>query len=141
MGKGAIKKTAHLNGNQVSKVEQSVLVDDSFLPAADELAKLKEVDPDVVPWVKERIEKEQDARIRFNESKLELADKDVCSHYRNNRMAMTYVFIIALCGLLLATFLVYLGNNVAGTVFGTVGMGSLIWAMRKQSTSDDGNKK
>ena len=75
-------------------VEQTSIYDDSLLPPADELAKLKELDPDIINWVKKRTEIEQDARIKFNENKVKLMDKNmkqifiqniVCLHQQNNQ--------------------------------------------------------
>lgn len=46
-------------------IEQNTIVDDSLLPSAEELEKLKQIDPSIIEWIMRRTEKEQDARIKF----------------------------------------------------------------------------
>jgi hypothetical protein len=46
------------NQHGQSVVEQQVSIDDDLLPNAIELAKLKDINPSIVPWVMERAEQE-----------------------------------------------------------------------------------
>lgn len=49
-------------------VEQNMAYDDSLLPNAEELQKLQEIDGAIVPWIMQRTEVEQNARIEFNKA-------------------------------------------------------------------------
>lgn len=112
-------------------LEHHAAYDDSFLPSADELAKFKSIDSKIVPWLMERSEKEQDARITFNHKRLNLAYRDI-----------NYSAMLSLCGLILCAIIIcgvfYLsyslitgGYEVAGTVFGGIDLGALILALVK----------
>ena len=57
-------------------LEQNTLYDDNLLPPADELAKLDSVSKDIIPWIMKRTEMEQDARIKFNEDRMKIAQND-----------------------------------------------------------------
>ena len=99
-------------------VEQTSIYDDSLLPPADELAKLKELDPDIINWVKKRTEIEQDARIKFNENKVKLMDKNMRQVFMHNMVCIFTSFIIILDGIACSFYFIYKGLNVEGTIFG-----------------------
>lgn len=99
-------------------VEQTSIYDDSLLPPADELAKLKELDPDIINWVKKRTEIEQDARIKFNENKVKLMDKNMKQIFIQNIVCVFTAFIIILSGIACSFYFIYKGLNVEGTIFG-----------------------
>ena len=99
-------------------VEQTSIYEDNLLPAADELAKLKELDPDVIEWVKKRTEIEQDARLSFNANKIKLMDKNMSHVFTQNMACIIVAFIIILCGMACSFYFVYKGLNMEGTVFG-----------------------
>lgn len=99
-------------------VEQTSIYDDSLLPPADELAKLKELDPDIINWVKKRTEIEQDARIKFNENKVKLMDKNMRQVFMHNMVCIFTSFIIILAGIACSFYFIYKGLNVEGTIFG-----------------------
>lgn len=39
-------------------LEHHAAYDDNLLPSAEELSKLKSIEPDIIPWIMERTEKE-----------------------------------------------------------------------------------
>ncbi len=45
-------------------------ISDDFLPSPEELSKYKELDPDIINWLKKRAEEEQKFRHRFQQKKL-----------------------------------------------------------------------
>ena len=57
-------------------LQQQVISDDSLLPSASELEKLKSVSPEIIPWILKRTEMEQDARIEFNKDRMKLAKSE-----------------------------------------------------------------
>ena len=75
--------------------------DDSLLPEAIELEKLKKIDPNIVEWIKERTAKEQDARIDFNHRKMGLIEKGSSRGFLIDLYAITCAFIVSI---LLKTF-------------------------------------
>ena len=56
----------------VTTLEHQTLIDDSLLPSADEFS----ISEEILPWIMERTEKEQDARIDFNREKMNLAKNE-----------------------------------------------------------------
>lgn len=58
-------------------LEHHYAYDDSLLPSAEKLSRLKEIEPDIVRWLMNRAEKEQDARIEFNHRRMQLAHKEM----------------------------------------------------------------
>jgi len=103
--------------NEVA-IEQNTIVDDNLLPSAEELEKLKQVDPSIVEWILRRTEKEQDTRLKYNTENMRLAHKDMGI----TRTALWFAFILAIATLSLAALFIYLGKEVAGTIFGGVGV-------------------
>jgi uncharacterized membrane protein len=105
------------NKNQ-GAIEQQTIVDDSLLPSSEELARLKEIDPNIITWILQRTEKEQDARLNFNSEKIKLAHRDMNITISSLWLAFALaVLILALSGLFM-----YLGKEITGTVFGGVGI-------------------
>lgn len=98
-------------------VEQKTIVDDSILPPAEELAKLKEVKPELVEWVMDRAEKEQDARIDFNQGRMRLAKKELNGTIWVNVLSLAFAFLIVVCGMGATLWALKNGMEVAGTIF------------------------
>jgi len=114
-------------GNRGVQVEQHEFFDDNLLPDAEELFKLKELDPTVIDWIKERAEKEQDARIRFNDSKTDIVKKSQRDVYITDMVSLSFGFIIMLSGMFSTLFLFYFDKDVIGSLFGA---GTLIIAVK-----------
>ncbi len=98
-------------------VEQKTIVDDSMLPAAEELAKLKDVKPELVDWVMTRAEKEQDARIDFNKKRVKLANKELNGTIWVNVASLIFAFFIVVGGMAATLWALREGMTVAGTIF------------------------
>lgn len=99
-------------------LEKQTYYDDSLLPSADELEKLNEVSRDILPWIMKRTEMEQDARIRFNDERIKLTQRDMKHTHAYNFIALVMAFIIVIVGFLFSFFLVKEGYSIAGTIFG-----------------------
>ena len=97
--------------------EQNTLVDDNLLPSADELAKLNGISEDIIPWIMARTEKEQDARIKFNEDRMRLSEKDLKFAHKYNMLALVMAFLIVLLFLSASFYLIISGKEVIGTIF------------------------
>lgn len=135
MGKKAERNTLlHQSG---VAIEQTSIYDDSLLPPAEELSKLKELDPDCINWIKRRTEIEQDARIRFNENKIELMRKDMNQVTAQNIICVLAAFIIIMAGFGLSAWFLYKGQDVSGTIFGgsSIVLAAVIFSKFKSSQS------
>ena len=99
-------------------LEQTSIYDDNLLPPAEELAKLKDIDPDSINWIKRRTEIEQDARIKFNNDKIKLMDKNMTHVLVQNMTCIIVAFLIIVFGMGCSAYFIYKGLNVEGTIFG-----------------------
>lgn len=109
--------------NVVSKHGQGVAyehqesIDDSLLPEATELASLKNLDPDIMVWIKERTAKEQDSRLDFNDRKMGLIEKGQGMAYRVDVIAIIAAFTITMSGMIFSYFLIQANQIITGSVF------------------------
>lgn len=106
-----------LSNNQGLTFEQKAIVDDNLLPSADKLAKLNEVSKDIIPWIMARTEKEQDARIKFNEDRMNLSMKDLDFAHKYNMTALIMAFLIVLLLLAASFYLIISGKEIIGSIF------------------------
>ena len=117
MSKLARQQRAHsARGN--TTVERNTIIDDNLLPSVDELQKLKEIDPTVIDWIKERVKIEQDARIRFNDNRISLSKLDMKITRNQNMVALIFAFLIVVLGLVFSGYLIYNQMKLEGTIFG-----------------------
>lgn len=98
-------------------LEQNTVYDDNLLPSAEELAKLDTVSKDIIPWIMKRTEMEQDARIKFNEDRMKIAQSDFKHVHRYNFTALIMAFIIVLVFVAFSFYLIVNGQETIGTVF------------------------
>lgn len=117
MGRKAEQNRLIHQGESVA-VEQTSVYDDNLLPSADELSKLQQLDPDCINWIKKRTEIEQDARIKFNNDKVELMRKDMNLVAFQNILCIIVAFIIIMSGLICSAYFVYKDLKIEGSVFG-----------------------
>ena len=99
-------------------VEQNVAIDDSLLPSALELEKLKEVDPEIIPWIMRRTEIEQDARIENNKEILKINKIRIVGINRFNFTALILSFFLFVLLILLSGYLIHSGFSLEGSIFG-----------------------
>lgn len=114
--------------NAGSKVllEQQTVVDDSLLPSSEELSKLKEIDPTIVSWIMTRTEKEQDARIKFNQDNMKLAHRDQKLSYAYDFSALICSLVIVFGAMAASVFLILKGETIAGTIFAGLSIGVIV---------------
>ncbi|MDR1896078.1 MAG: hypothetical protein LBR10_04720 [Prevotellaceae bacterium] len=99
-------------------IEQHTVVDDSLLPPAEELLKLKEIDPNIINWMLSRAEKEQDSRLSFNTERIKLAK----SEHGLVKLSLILAFVLAISGMILSAVFIYFGKEITGTIFGGASM-------------------
>jgi len=91
-------------------IEHHSVYDNSLLPPADELAKLKDINPDIVVWIMEKTSFEQEERLK-------IAKFEFRGARRYNITALIFAFTVIIAGLSFSTFLIYNSMNVVGTIF------------------------
>ncbi len=102
---------------QGASFEHQESYDDSLLPDAQELTKLQALDPDIMPWIKDRTAKEQDARHDFNNRRLALLEKGQSRAYRVDLLSIILAFIIMMTGMWFSYALISLDKVLYGSVF------------------------
>jgi uncharacterized membrane protein len=106
------------NSRNELMVEQNLTIDDSLLPSATELEKLKEVDPNIIQWILNRAEIEQTARIELNKEHMKLNGYNIRKVHRFNFTALFFGFILFLSVLTLSAFFIINGMEIQGSIFG-----------------------
>lgn len=101
-------------------IEHTETVDDNLLPDASEIAKLYQMDPDILQWLKNRAEREQDFRHKYALERVDVLKKNEANTRSLNKFGLTYAFIIFMSGMAFSCFLIYKGHTVTGTIFSGV---------------------
>ena len=125
--------------NSGAVVEQKTVIEDSFLPSAEELYKLKEVKPELVDWIMERAAKEQDARHDFNRARVRLANKEMNGTIWINILCILFAFLIIIAGILATLWLLHKEMTVAGTIFASgtiIGAAALFMRIPKNTKNN-----
>ncbi len=110
--RAAITKTENQQGRIIEEV-----LDDSLLPDVAEIERLYQLDPDILVWLKERAEKEQDFRQKAFNSKLDLVKRTEVGDRRINYMGLIFSFIILLAGMFLSYTMIMEKHEVLGSIF------------------------
>jgi hypothetical protein len=113
---------AHSPQGKGQSFEHHESVDDSLLPDAAELAKLQELDPDIIPWIKTRTEIEQDARLEFNRRKMGLIESTTKEAIEIDKLIIRIAFLVVVLTLGFSGFLIYKGEILTGTVFSGISL-------------------
>lgn len=103
--------------NEDGKVSaiRNTIIDDNYLPSADELQKYQNISKDIIPWIMDRVEKEQNARLKFNDDNMNLAKKDLKFRQLYDIIALILAFVLVIIALAAAIWLLIEGYNIAGT--------------------------
>jgi len=133
-----------------------ITVQESLLPAPVDLAKFKEIDPSIVSWMMQYADKEQDTRIKAQEASIKLEQDDMAAKLKAQEAAINFdlervavtksehgivktslwlAFLTAVLFIGLSALLIFLGQNVTGTVFGGVALVLCVQAFLKFGSS------
>ena len=128
----------HKNGNGYQQ-EHTEVFDDNLLPDATEIQKLKEMDPEIMTWLKARAEKEQDFRHAAFNHRTTILESDVKGSIRINAMGTIFAFIIIMSGMAFSAFLVHYGSIIAGTIFSglTIVYAASLFLRKKRNMSNE----
>lgn len=116
MAKQSRKQQIVKNGNNQGHLVEEIF-DDNLLPDAAEIEKLKNLDPNIIDWLKTCAEKEQNFRHNAYSKKIELVDRSDKGIRRISTLGLIFSFIIVLSGMGFSAFLIYLGHFITGSLF------------------------
>lgn len=117
-GKAIQRKADVVTGHGRSGIMESHLTfDDSLLPAADELRKLKELDPDIMSWMKERTALEQSKRLEITAAKVDIVYRDQTFRYNIDRLVILSAFMVFVIGMAISYFLISNSQALTGSLF------------------------
>jgi uncharacterized membrane protein len=121
------KVTRYTKGQQVStnseghaSFEQHEIYDDYILPSAEELAKLKEVEPAIVQWILNKAETEQSCNHNVVRTQLSLLEAGLASGHRIDTLTILTASLQILTGMIGSFYLLLNEHTVAGSIFGGV---------------------
>ncbi|MDE6802875.1 MAG: DUF2335 domain-containing protein [Muribaculaceae bacterium] len=117
---------ANINGAIGKELEQTLTVDDSFLPSPEELTRYKEVDPDIVQLLCRMTEKEQDSRHKLDEQKLKIIKKSESRQFSINVWGMLFAFLSLVVMMGVTAFALYLNRPWIATLFGVLSASTII---------------
>ncbi|HON52640.1 MAG TPA: hypothetical protein PLS12_05485 [Bacteroidales bacterium] len=112
------QKIAKSNTGGATLLEHTVSFDDSLLPDAQELVKLKELDPNIIDWIKERTAKEQDERHFFNRSKINFVNVNTKREFWIDVFKIVAALIVIGMGMYLSYLLIIKDKIIEGSIFG-----------------------
>lgn len=123
------------NGEHQGHIEETF--DDSLLPDATEIARLQQLDPNMITWLKERAEKEQDFRHEFTREKLGMIKNTEKGERRVNYLGLICSFILLGVGMFISYMLITKDYVIVGSIFsGTTLLAIAALYMRKVKSND-----
>lgn len=93
------------------------VLDDNLLPDATEIEKLHRIDNNILEWLKQTAEKEQEFRHQTFAKKLKIAEDTERGIRQISKLGIIFSFIIVVLGMFFSGFLIYIGQTVIGTIF------------------------
>lgn len=106
------------NQENQQSLEHTEVFEDSLLPNASEIERLTKIDPNIIAWLKERAEKEQDFRhSAFMDQSIKMESLYRREH-NTTRYGLTIYFVLVSFCIGASYFLLKEGHNVQGSLFG-----------------------
>lgn len=141
MGKKEIRQrqtdVSNVNGAAVGKeLEQTLTVDDSFLPAPEELTKYKEIDTNIVELLCRMSEREQQARHKLDEQKLRIIRKSESRQFALNIWGMIFALLALVVMMGVAALALYLDRPWIATLFGVLSAASIVSLFIRPNKAD-----
>ena len=106
------------NTHQGHTIEE--VFDDNLLPDATEIQKLSELDPNIMTWLKERAEKEQEFRHGAFNQRLEIVSKTERGSRLINYLGLFFSFLLLSGGMYLSYTLIIEKHEFIGSIFSGV---------------------
>lgn len=119
--------------------EETHEFDDSPLPSAEDLVKLNEISPSIIPWLMKRAEDEQS----FRHATIRHRDEVFASVFKNEthitKSALHWAGVILVVGMVISALLIYNEQTLVGSVFGGAVLVSAVSLFLGRSRGSDGN--
>jgi hypothetical protein len=133
-------KMAQRDATQHRQTELKEVLDDSLLPDAEEIAKLKTHDPDIMNWLKERVAIEQEFRHNYAFKRNDSIEGMHKREHGTVRIGLL-IYLICFLGCIIPSYLLLSnGHSVGGSIFGgaavAVGLGVLVGRAGKTSNKN-----
>lgn len=110
--------TSLTHGTSGNKIVHQEQIDDELLPDSHELKRYSEINPDVVTFIMERTQVEQDHRHKIRALQSAEAAKNNLRGYRVTMHGMYIGGIIIVVVLFFAYNLIMAGHHIVGGIFG-----------------------
>lgn len=107
--------------HDVQRMEHTEVFDDNLLPDALEIQKLHAIDSTILTWLKDRAEQEQSFRHKAYDKRIDLIDVHNAREHNTNRFALIIYFLLVAGCLCASFYLISMGKNLQGTIFGGAG--------------------
>lgn len=114
MAKHQIKQQI-VQGTQGHLIEQTF--NDNLLPEASEIEHLQRLDPNIMEWLKQTAQKEQEFRHESYKSRLEIIKTSSKGDRQVNRLGLLFSFLIVVLGMLFSAFLIDKQHEILGSIF------------------------
>lgn len=108
--------------NNVTSIEHREIFDDNLLPDPLDIERLNAIDNDILPWLKQKADKEQDFRHGAYIKRLDFHSDNSKREHNTARFGVTIYFLLVLGCMGISYLLIRDEKNVQGTVFGGVGI-------------------
>ncbi|MCL2208228.1 MAG: hypothetical protein FWB90_09110 [Fibromonadales bacterium] len=129
----------HVQGQARSDGKQTAVgftIQENILPPPADLAKFKDIEPAIVSWMMQYADKEQAARIKLEQDDMDAArrSQEASIKFDAERVALTksehgitktslwLAFLVAVLFIGLSALLIYSGQNITGTIFGSIAL-------------------
>ena len=116
MAKGSRKQQVVKSGGKQGHLLEETF-DDSLLPDVNEIEKLTALDPNILQWLKDRAEKEQEFRHSIVREKIDLVKKNDRGTRWINYSGLFFSFMIIGGGMFISYLLIINSFEVIGTIF------------------------
>lgn len=133
--KAQLTKTDNHQGQTIEET-----FDDNLLPDASEIEKLKELDPNIVDWLKARAEKEQDFRHNAYNERLKIVSKSEFGIRTVNYLGIIFSFFILLAGMFVSYNLIVNDYQIVGSIFTGIMLISVIAIFMSKVKSNNNEK-
>ncbi len=114
------------NSGYGKEVEQTLTVDDSFLPSPEELNQYKQIDPKIVQLLCDMSEREQRSRHELDKMRIKTICKAEKRQYTINIWGMLFAFLALLVMMGVTALALYLDKSWIATLFGVISVTTII---------------
>ena len=104
----------------IVQAEENTVHDNSLLPMADELERLVSIDKGILQWIQKRAEIEQDARIDFNNNRIQEYRMQGTRTFFITIISLIMAYTIIVGGGIASVFLVLKGLSIEGSILGGI---------------------